>query len=53
MLFRKNYQNNENILELQDFDKWVDSITSDMLKNLANQYLNMNNYAKFIQLPEN
>jgi len=48
----QNYQNNENILELLDYDKEVDAITSDYLKSLANKYLNMNNYAKFMLMPE-
>jgi zinc protease len=48
----QNYQNGEDILELQNFDKEVDAISSDILKSLANQYLGMTNYAKFILTPE-
>ena len=48
----QNYQNNENILEILDFNKYVENIKSDDLKRLANQYFNMNNYAKFVLMPE-
>jgi zinc protease len=48
----QNYQNNENILDLLDFNKYVDGITSDDFKRLANQYFNMKNYAKFVLMPE-
>jgi len=48
----QNYYNHENILEIQDFDKYVDGLTSDDFKRLAKQYFNMNNYAKFVLMPE-
>ncbi len=34
----QNYQNNENLLEINDFDKFVDGLTNDDFKRLANQY---------------
>jgi len=48
----QNDQNNENILDLLDFNKYVDGLTSADFKRLANMYLNMNNYAKFVLMPE-
>jgi zinc protease len=48
----QNYQNGEDISELNSYDKWVDEITSDYLKALANKYLTQTNYAKFILTPE-
>jgi zinc protease len=47
-----NYQNNENILEILEFNKYVEALTSDDFKRLANQYFNMGNYAKFLLMPE-
>ena len=44
--------NNENVLELLDYNKFIENIKSDDLKNLANQYFNMQNYAKFVLMPE-
>lgn len=48
----QSYQNGEDITELNAFDKWVDEITSDYLKALANKYLTQTNFAKFILTPE-
>jgi zinc protease len=48
----QNDMNNENLLDLQNFDKDVDAISSDYLKALANQYLDGKNYAKFMLMPE-
>lgn len=45
------YQDNEDIMGILNYDKNVDALTSDELKALANQYLNMKNYAKFILKP--
>ncbi len=44
--------NQESVLELLDFNKYLDGLTSDRLRDLAKQYFNMNNYAKFVLLPE-
>ncbi len=46
------YKDNADIEDILNFDAWVDSLTSDDIKRLANQYFNMNNYAKFILMPE-
>jgi zinc protease len=43
--------NQENILELNDFNKQVESLTSDDFRKLATQYFNMSNYAKFVLNP--
>ncbi len=48
----QNYQNNENILDILEFNKYVDGLTSDDFKRLAKLYFNMNNYAKFVLMPE-
>jgi zinc protease len=45
------YQNNENILDILAFDKYVEGLTNDDFKRLANLYLNMTNYAKFVLMP--
>jgi zinc protease len=47
------YWNNENILELSDYNKQVESLTSDDFKRLAKKYFNMSNYATFVLYPEN
>jgi len=46
------YKNGEDILDLQKYNDDVDALTVDQIKALANQYLNMANYAKFILMPE-
>ena len=48
----QNYQNNENILEINDFNKFVDGLTNDDFKRLAKQYLTKTNFAKFVLMPE-
>lgn len=44
--------NGENILELEDFNKQVESLTSEDFKRLANAYFNTKNYATFVLYPE-
>ncbi|HXB12481.1 MAG TPA: insulinase family protein [Bacteroidia bacterium] len=48
----QNYQNGENMLEISDFDKFVDGLTNDDIKRLANKYLTKTNFAKFVLMPE-
>lgn len=47
-----NYQNNENLLEVLEFNKYVENLNNEDFKRLANLYFNMNNYAKFVLMPE-
>jgi zinc protease len=44
--------NRENISELLEYNKWVNSLTSDDFKRLANKYFNMTAYKRFLLLPE-
>lgn len=44
--------NKENILELMEYSKWVAGLTSDDFKKIANKYFNMNEYKRFVLLPE-
>ncbi len=46
------YKDDENLNDILTFDKWVDSLTNDDFKRLATEYFNMDNYAKFILVPE-
>jgi zinc protease len=46
------YQNNENLMDILAFNNYVEAITNDDFKRLANMYLNMTNYAKFVLMPE-
>jgi len=46
------YQNNENILELKDFNNQVSSFTSDDFKKWTIKYYNPTNFAKFVLNPE-
>jgi zinc protease len=43
--------NGENILELQDYNKQIQSLTTEDLKRLASQYFTKDNYATFILYP--
>lgn len=45
-------KDNENALDVLNYDKVVDALTSDQMKALANQYFNMKNYAKFVLKPQ-
>ena len=46
------YQNNEKITELNQYNTWVNKLTTVDLKNFANKYLKSENYAKFVLMPE-
>jgi predicted Zn-dependent peptidase len=35
-----------------EYNKWVDALKSDDFKRLAKKYLSMENYAKFVLVPE-
>jgi zinc protease len=41
-------KDNLDINDVSNYDAWVDSLTNDDFKRLATQYLNMDNYAKFV-----
>lgn len=45
-------QNNENPVKLLNYNKWVDEITSEDIKQAANEYLNKD-VAKVVLYPEN
>jgi len=49
----QNAMNGEDLTEILEYNKWVDALTSNDFKKLANKYLGMENYAKFILVPEN
>ncbi len=44
--------NNESIAELNNYTTWVNSLNSDDFKRLANKYFNMDEYKRFVLLPE-
>ena len=46
------YKDKQDLMDILNYDKWVDGLTNDDFKRLATQYLNMNNYAKFVLMPE-
>ena len=48
----QNEMNRENMLEILDYNKWVNSLTSDDFKRLANRYFNLNEYKRFVLMPE-
>jgi len=45
-------KDNGDLTDILNYDAWVDGLTNDDFKRLATQYLNMNNYAKFVLNPE-
>ncbi len=47
-----NAMNGENILDLLEYNKWVNSLNADDFKTWANQYFNMNEYKRFVLSPE-
>ncbi len=47
-----NYQNNEDLTEINGYTDWVNKLTGADLKAFANKYLLTTNYAKFILSPE-
>ncbi|HUM48461.1 MAG TPA: insulinase family protein, partial [Chitinophagales bacterium] len=48
----QNAVNQESILELEDYNKQIEALTSDDFKRLASKYFNADNYAKFVLYPE-
>lgn len=44
--------NNESILDLQQYNNWVNSLTPDDFKTWANKYFNMGEYKRFVLMPE-
>lgn len=48
----QNDANKENMLDILEYQKYLDALTGNEFKDLAKKYLNTNNYAKFILLPE-
>ena len=47
-----NYMNEENILDLLEFNNYINSLKSDDFKRYANEYLKTENFAKFVLMPE-
>ncbi len=45
-------KDNLDMNDVLNYDAWVDGLTNDDFKRLANQYLTMTNYAKFVLVPE-
>jgi zinc protease len=45
------FMNNEDFLQLNDFNKYVDNLKGDEFKNLASTYFNLKNEAYFVLLP--
>jgi len=48
----QSYKDDEDIADIMNYDAWVDGLMNDDFKRLANQYLSMANYAKFVLVPE-
>ncbi len=48
----QSYKDNAELMDILNYDTWVDGLTNEDFKRLANQYLNMNNYARFVLMPE-
>jgi zinc protease len=46
------YMNGESILELLEYNNFVNSLKGGDFKRFANQYLRNENYAKFVLMPE-
>ena len=47
-----NYMNNENILDLMEFNNFINALQGSDFKKYANDYLKTDNYARFILMPE-
>ncbi|MEO8149567.1 MAG: insulinase family protein [Bacteroidia bacterium] len=43
---------NEDVNEIAQYNDWVNALTSDDLKNLANKYFDMKSYKQFVLNPE-
>ena len=48
-----NYMNNENILDLMEFNNYIHGLQGSDFKKYANDYLKTDNYARFVLMPEN
>ncbi|MBK8848212.1 MAG: insulinase family protein [Bacteroidetes bacterium] len=48
----QSYLNAEDIIEIENYANIVNGISSEKLKQLANKYLSMDNYARFVLMPE-
>ncbi len=46
------YMNNENILDLLDYTNFINGLKGEDFKSFANKYLQKENYAKFVLVPE-
>ncbi len=51
-VINSNQQNGENILELLEFNDWINKLKVSDLRNYASKYLQMDNYGKFVLLPK-
>ncbi|MBI4947494.1 MAG: insulinase family protein [Bacteroidetes bacterium] len=46
------YENEENVLDIFEYDKFLESISSESLKQSAIKYYDKTNFAKFLMMPE-
>ena len=44
--------NNEDPLEMLNYNSWVEKLTNDDIKTYANKYLDINKFVKVVLLPE-
>lgn len=51
-LISQNAMNGEDLTEISAYSNWVSELESDDFKKLAKKYLGMQNYAKFVLVPE-
>jgi zinc protease len=47
-----NYQNGENILDILHYTEWVNSLKTTDFTGFAKKYIQTENYAKFVLMPE-
>ncbi|MFM7725112.1 MAG: hypothetical protein ACKO7B_00285, partial [Flavobacteriales bacterium] len=47
-----NDQNHENLLDLMQYESWVNGLTTSDMKQFASRYLMTDNYARFVLRPE-
>jgi zinc protease len=48
----QNAMNNESLSEILDYNKWVDALKGDDFKVWAQKYFNMDEYKRFVLVPE-
>lgn len=48
----QNVMNGENLSEILDYNKWVDNLKGDEFRAWAEKYFDMNEYKRFVLLPE-